>query len=229
MEGRLVYMERLIKLFSLFWDALFPRNCGVCKEEGLVLCKACAEQVHIPPWFVHHVEGDVRIFSRISYKERAIQKMLHAWKYQGDSSAGEWWKVWIAEGSIPEAWKNITCVPTPLAREALAERGFNQAEELARALARTCDGEYLALLERFPRKAQAKTDKHKRQEVRSAQVYVASRHAKELQRKGELPERVLLVDDVTTTGSTLLACAEELQRLGVREVVACTLAFGNAT
>jgi competence protein ComFC len=222
-------MERLTKFLLMFWDALFPRSCVVCKEEGSLLCKTCAEQVHIPAWSVHQTEEGIQIFSRISYKERAVQKILHAWKYQGDSSAGEQWKTWITEGEIPETWRKITCVPVPLAREAYAERGFNQAEELAKVLAIKCDGRCLTLLERFPTKAQAKTNKHERQEVRNGQVYDVSKHAKELQNKGGLPERVLLIDDVTTTGSTLLACAEELQRLGVREVFACTLAYGNAT
>lgn len=227
MEGRLVYMDGLAKVFSLVWDALFPRSCVMCKEEGELLCEVCAKEIEIPSWFVHQTEGSLCIFSRCSYKERAVQKLLHAWKYQGDILAGEWWKKWITQGNAPEVFTHAVFVPVPLAREAYAERGFNQAELLARALAQKYQGTCGVLLERTPRKSQAKTAKEKRGSLRKESPYAITAHAKDLKKRNEFPKKIILVDDVTTTGSTLLACADALTSVGVEQIAACTLAYGN--
>lgn len=199
----------------------------MCKEEGEILCRKCGSEVKIPPWFLHQEKDGVRVFSRISYKEKSVQKLLHAWKYRGDVSAGEWWKGWIVEGEFPEIFTQAVFVPVPLAREVYAERGFNQAEELARALAQANNGSVERLLDRRPRKSQAKTEKSDRGEIRAANPYLLSKGHKKLKEERRLSPRIILVDDVSTTGSTLLACADVLRKEGVEEIIACTLAFGN--
>ncbi len=233
-------MGRLKDIVRVFWDAFFPRSCVVCKEEGDMLCTSCAALVRIPAWHVHAEREGVRVFSRVSYKERAVQRLLHAWKYQGDSFAGVWWQAWIAEDdALLSIFRDVVFVPVPLAREAFAERGFNQAEKLAQALAQTHNGQVLQLLERSPRKAQAKTDKAHRGDMRTQNPYHLSDAGKTLQRRptslerSTFPERqtffkrVVLVDDVYTTGSTIMACADVLKQAGVQEIFACTLAYGN--
>lgn len=221
-------MEGLKKIVTCFADALFPRSCVVCEEEGQVLCAACEKQVRLPAWHEKTVEN-LTLFSRVSYKERAVQKLLHAWKYQGDQSAGKWWKLWIAErDQAPTCFAGAMFVPVPLAREAYAERGFNQAEELASALARAHGGICARLLVRTPRKSQAKTQKNERGEIRSENPYaLRSKEARAIAATGNAPS-VILVDDVTTTGSTLLACADILRTAGWKSVAGCTLAYGNA-
>lgn len=227
MEGEFLHMEGLKKFLKVIGDALFPRSCVLCKEEGEVLCKTCAEKVKIPVWFVHQEIGGIRIFSRVSYKERSVQKLLHAWKYQGDTSAGEWWKAWIQEKEAPSFFAHAIFVPVPLARETCAERGFNQAEELAMALATAYAGKVVNLLERRPRKSQAKKEKNERNEIRAANPYFPSEACKKLKEEGKIPVTVVLIDDVSTTGNTVLACADVLRKEGVKEITACTLAFGN--
>jgi ComF family protein len=170
----------------------------------------------------------VAVFSRASYKERAVQRLLHAWKYRGDSSAGEWWQKWIREtAAAPAVFHGALFVPVPLAREACAERGFNQAELLARALAAQHEGSIELLLERLPRKAQAKTEKEDRGNARTQSPYSASVIAKRLQAAHMLPQEVILVDDVYTTGSTIMACVDTLKEIGVEKISAVTLAYGN--
>jgi len=157
-----------------------------------------------------------------------VQRLLHAWKYQGDTSAGVWWQKWICEtAAAPAVFHGAVFVPVPLAREAFAERGFNQAELLARALATQHGGSIAFLLERLPRKAQAKTEKEKRGDARKQSPYYASASAKRMQVAGQLPQEVILVDDVYTTGSTMMACADALQEIGVKKIFAVTLAYGN--
>lgn len=107
----------------------------------------------------------------------------------------------------------VTWVPSTRASE--VERGFNPAESLARPLARGLRLPARPLLV----KTHATTDQAglSREERRSnlRGVFRAT---------GRIPLRVLLVDDILTTGSTAHECASELKRAGAREVSVVTFA-----
>ncbi len=109
-------------------------------------------------------------------------------------------------------------LPMPLARERLAERGFNQALLLARALAggKTRAG-WLLRVRHTP--AQAALDReHRLGNVKGA-------FAVDPLRAGELRgQRVVLVDDVMTSGASLFTAAEVLRRAGVARVTGLVLA-----
>jgi ComF family protein len=109
-------------------------------------------------------------------------------------------------------------VPVPLARERLAERGFNQALELARGLApeRTAANLLLRLRLTQPQASLAKKDR---------QANVAGAFAVDPLRVAEVQGRhVLLVDDVMTSGASLHACALALRAAGASWVGAVVLA-----
>ena len=208
---------------TLLLNALFPRTCVQCEQEGAVLCDGCKKQVHLPSWHTEEKEG-ITVYTRVSYKERAVQRLLHAWKYRGDAQAGEIWKEWMGASVLPITLPaNTMCIPVPLAREAYAERGFNQAEVLAHALAAAHGFSVLCVLDRLPRAAQAKTKKEDRGDVRVHNPYGIRGEA----RNSTAPTHVVLVDDVITTGSTMAACADVLRAWGVKEITYCTLAYGN--
>jgi ComF family protein len=111
-------------------------------------------------------------------------------------------------------------VPVPLHRERERERGFNQAAVLARAVARStklpCDEWSLA--------RQLHTERHRAgMDVCARRESVAGAFTVERPRlvRGE---RILLVDDVFTTGATVSACARALREAGASEVFALTVA-----
>jgi ComF family protein len=113
-------------------------------------------------------------------------------------------------------------VPVPLHRWRLLKRRYNQAAVLANALARQCDIETLPnLLTRTratPSQGAMISARARRRNVLGAfTVYPALKP----RLKGK---RVLLVDDVMTTGATLEACARALKRAGATEIFALTLA-----
>ncbi len=215
-------MAGLKQIWNALLDALFPRACVLCKQEGDILCASCNATVSVPQFTKQKEHEGINFFAKISYKNKAIQKTLHAWKYKGDREAGKYWKQWIEEGDFPEKNVQWVFVPVPLAREAYAERGFNQAEELASSLAKKHGAQIVNALERLPRKAQAKTTKEDRDKITKENPYKV---IKSLQ--GELPKNICLVDDVATTGSTIVACAEVLRKAGAEQIIACTLAYGN--
>jgi predicted amidophosphoribosyltransferase len=99
----------------------------------------------------------------------------------------------------------------PLTRRRKAERGFDQAKVLARAVARECELPVRGLLRRIVATGpQAKRDAVARRTAMRGSFVVRDRVA--------VPPRVLLVDDVLTTGATAAACAEALRDDGAQTV-----------
>ncbi|MNL25800.1 DNA utilization protein GntX [compost metagenome] len=106
-------------------------------------------------------------------------------------------------------------VPVPLHRSRLLARRFNQAAEIARPLARTAGLDYLpdALIRASPTASQGgKSARGRRLNVKSA---FAVTEAGRRRIKGR---RLLLIDDVLTTGATAEACARVLMEAGARAV-----------
>ena len=124
----------------------------------------------------------------------------------------------VARGD-PAVAKADLVVPVPLHPERQRERGFNQAELLAKAVASRLNlpMEARALERRKPRPPKLKLSRHERWEAaRGAYAPVTGRQFDN--------RRVLLVDDVFTTGATLDACARALQAAGAKHVTALTVA-----
>jgi predicted amidophosphoribosyltransferase len=123
---------------------------------------------------------------------------------------------WLATAAVAAAREAgltadvVTWAPTTPSRR--RARGFDPAEILARAIARHLSLPVTRLLERTPGPPQTGRP---RAERRVGPHMVAHRH---------VPPRVLLVDDVATTGATLDAAALALRDAGARSVVAVTVA-----
>jgi predicted amidophosphoribosyltransferase len=134
---------------------------------------------------------------------RAIHRLKYAgWRGVGEALAG----AMLASGPLPPV-EAVTWVP--LARRRLAERGYDQARTLAVALGREAGLPTVALLRRTVATApQARRS--------GAERRAALRGA--FRATGDAPARVMLVDDVLTTGATAAACAEALMTAGTREV-----------
>jgi ComF family protein len=107
-------------------------------------------------------------------------------------------------------------VPVPLARGRRRERGFNQAEELARFVAQALGMPVLPRALRRIRETRPQgqvTTKERQRNVRGA--FAPARFGQSVRGR-----RVLLIDDVSTSGSTLQECARVLLAAGAREVEA---------
>lgn len=205
-------------------DVLFPRGCAGCGAGSWPFCATCAgELVPLePPWCRRcgrpsHVSVDrcrdcppAPIASaRAAFAYRGPAKAaVHRLKFSGWRGVGDALAAAVAALGPPSA-DAVTWVPLAAGRR--AERGFDQARVLARALARELDLPAVA----FVRRTKATAPQARR--TREARLE-AMRDAFACIPQKPVPSRLLLVDDVLTTGATASSCAGALVHGGAREI-----------
>ncbi len=142
-------------------------------------------------------------------------------KYGEVTPLGAWFARLLARlvERDPGAFAADAVVPVPLDARRLRERGYNQAELIARPLARLLGTPFRSylLVRMHPRPSQLRLTRRERWEtVRGAYATHKGAHVDKM--------RVLLVDDVFTTGATLDACSQALRKAGAVQVVGLTVA-----
>jgi competence protein ComFC len=152
-----------------------------------------------------------------AFSEGEIRQAIHRLKYRGDILLGEVFAHYLVRCFLQLGWQIDLVVPVPLALDRLAERGYNQASLLAKPFALQLNLMYAPGGLSRTRETHSQvglTAKERRNNVFGAFT------AREKLVKAK---RILLVDDVTTTGSTLDACASTLLDAGAADVFGLTL------
>ncbi len=148
----------------------------------------------------------------------ALREIVHALKYRGHQSLGMPLGALMKEAHHGLLAQADVVVPVPLHPWRHLRRGFNQAEELARALGRPV---WAPLRRRSLGVPQARlSGEQRRSNVRGAYCLSRLRAGAPTGR----PKYVVLIDDVMTTGATLDACSRALREGGVEWIGALTLA-----
>lgn len=205
-------------LLHFFTTVLFPPRCFGCAKKDEVLCLTCLVRTRKTLCTPHPY-----ITSLFDFKEKMIQRAIHAIKYYhrkdlipplAHELARELEKT-DNYRLTPGRW---VLVPIPMPRLRKLFRGYNQAELIALAL-----GKELSLPVRL--------DILKRARVPLRQVRTATRSERIRNQKGsfmthENPAglRIILIDDVTTTGATLDEARKTLLAQKAVNVLAATLA-----
>ncbi len=162
-----------------------------------------------------------RNFALLAYN-RAARDSLARFKYRGRQEYAAVYGRLLAEGLGKQlkALAPVVLVPVPIHSDRLRKRGYNQAELLARALGRRLELPVDAALLRRVKKTRAMKELSPAQRVRNLTDALA------VCKRREIPKRVLLVDDIYTTGSTLEACSRVLAAAGCQEIYCVTLCVG---
>lgn len=215
-------------------DALFrvwPSQCLVCDSEGLWLCCVCrANLIPIRAYtcpFCNKISSHGRTCSScrsthalngnlpVWYYREPLKTVIHRFKYQGITAPAEELATFLAQVAHQAPPKINFVASVPSTAKKWCERGFNQSELLARALARRINAPFTSVLRRdLSSHAQVGLTRKER----FANVAMQFRATRSFQ-----GERVLIVDDVITTGATLNACATALKAAGCGPVWAVTL------
>jgi ComF family protein len=222
----------------LWWlvDGLYPPACGGCGASAYTRwCPSCQEQAQViqNPICPHcgqpvNRPGACRRCSTNPPEYTAVrswaafagpvQQALHRLKYQKDLALGEMLARPLIDLLHQQNWP-VNCVtPVPVGVDRLAERGYNQATFLALPVALAAGLPYTpgALKKIRSTRSQVGLNAQERKD-NVAGAFVAD--PARVQGK-----KVLVIDDVTTTGATIQACAAALLQSGASQVYGLTLA-----
>ncbi len=229
-------------------DCFFPPHCYCCRRPSggaghRLLCAGCLAglgrtRIKAPLCrlcgrpFAPDVELEratclsCRIKAPFFLKARALfpyrgpaGAVVKAFKYQDQYHAGPGLlDVAIGKGWFPDAVSASNPVAAvPLHRRQRYRRGYNQAELLAKGVAEHISGPYMPGLLKRVKDTPSQTQLSVHQRIENVKGAFAARRA-------DMPENILLVDDVLTTGATVNECARELKRAGCQSVFVFTLA-----
>ncbi len=212
-------------LAEFFLDLLFPSFCLGCGRFGSLLCADCYQQLNFLalPVSPQLEKSYLTEIMAMAHYEGLMKKMIHQLKFKSVKSVGQLLGELIIMTMNLPAVDLITAVP--LSHQRKRERGFNQAEVIARRLAQLKQPNYQPLLKRSRNTSpQASiTDREKRLN-RLKNCFVP---ADNYQLGNNSEKTVLLIDDVVTTGTTLNEAARVLQQMGFTKIYGLAMAHGG--
>ncbi|NOS67011.1 MAG: ComF family protein [Candidatus Peribacteraceae bacterium] len=225
-------------MLQIFLDLLFPRR-SLTGEDGAWVTEAELRQLQSRPVILETaalraqgLECVDRIVAVADYDAAPLlHRAVHTFKYKKVRGIGEVLGGILAETSslldaeVTENYelriKNYDPVlcPVPLHWRRKFARGFNQADVLADEVGRSRGWEVQNLLKRT-RWTGSQVGRHRRERL------IGVNDAFAIRPRMKIPEHVILVDDLSTTGATLDACAKVLKKSGVKKVEGLVIALG---
>lgn len=203
-------------MIDFLLDLFFPQKCLGCGKLGSYVCSAC--QVGIwesePGPKPANLDGLICLWAY----DGLMQKIIKKAKYNGQYNLLQF-TISNFQFTNNFQFPNVqTIVPVPLHKNRLLERGFNQAEIIAKEIGKIYKIPVINLLTR------TKDTGHQTLRNRSERLKALENSMKIINCKLKIPQAVLLVDDVMTTGATLSECAKTLKQAGVKKVYGLVLA-----
>ena len=215
------------KIKSFLLDLLFPKFCFNCKGEGSFLCEDCKaildiSNSHHPPSKFGERLND--LYWAVEYKNPLIKNLINLFKYEP----------FVKELAMPLAslitdhfqllecqpnFSNFILIPVPLEKRKLKWRGFNQSEEIGKEISKFLNIPLIndilfKIKETLP---QVELSEKEREENIKGVFIIRNR-------KKISGKKILLVDDVYTTGSTMEECSQVLKKAGATEVIGIVIA-----
>lgn len=236
---------QLLRPLSLIADLVYPPACAACGvstggHRGL--CPKCwaavrfierpyCEVLGIP--FSHDLGTGIlsaeaianpppfdRVRSAAAH-DNAIRALVHGLKYRDRTDLAPMMAGWMLRASDGTVERCDAIIPVPLHRARMVSRKFNQAAELARHLARLAEKPLLpATLLRVKRTSQqvGLGVRAREENVRGAFAVAANKE------DDVFGKRIVLVDDVYTTGATVAAATRALRKAGAADITVLTFA-----
>jgi ComF family protein len=227
----------IINIWNDFVDLIFPRCCEACDQSLVgnenIICTTC--RISLPRVKTDSILNDAlkdkfphipEIAGTAAFllftKRGKVQKLLHALKYKGRSEIGiemgfMFGLEMLEQNLLPDA---DLLVSVPLHKKRIAKRGYNQSDLLAEGFSRATQIPWSGtVLQRTKNTTTqtGKTKKERRENVRD--VFIVN---------GSLTQKkIIVIDDVLTTGATMEACIEVLKAAGCETFYVFTIAVAQ--
>lgn len=215
-----------MRLLTTIIEYIFPSYCLNCKSRGMLLCETCCytfpRSQALPQSFIHAL---------FSYHHNVVKRSLWLLKYTGKKDiALTYGKViydYLLESLLEKKLfykdRKIYCIPIPLTKKRKRKRGYNQSELLITGIcAHDTEGVFnpcTNVLQKVRETIPQATIKNRTARLRNMQNVFRVSDTSAI--KGTL---CILVDDITTTGATLVEARKVLLRAGAKEVLAVVVA-----
>ncbi|HDZ54770.1 MAG TPA: ComF family protein [Candidatus Nealsonbacteria bacterium] len=235
-------MKILFFLKKSVLDLFFPKFCFSCREEGSYLCQDCLSTLEILEYQYCLCKKPLRLvlagkcrscyykklnglYFALPYQNQLLRKLIHKFKYEpyvkelAELLSSLIISHFKLSNKPPRFGLDWVFIPIPLSIKREKKRGFNQAKEIAKELSKKlnlplADDILLKIKETFP---QVELEEEARIE-NIKESFAASRKLN--------GKKILLIDDVYTTGATMEECAKTLKVAGAKEIWGVVVARG---
>ena len=213
-----------MSLWNKLLDLLFPPKCAFCKgvlwDKEHEICEKCKKTLPYVPDARVIRKGDYGRCAVTFYYEDMVKTGIHGLKFDGRQHCAAHFARYMAQTVAEHLGGEFDAVTfVPVSEKRLRERGYDQGRLLAEELAKIWSVEAVPTLKKIRHTRPQSTISVP--EERRANVLGAYAPLQGAEIAGK---RLLLVDDVLTTGSTMSACASVLRRSGAASVVCAVLA-----
>ena len=210
--------ERILRL-------LFPPKCVLCRKiltEETDLCQDCRE--HQPLYPTHKFKlSFLAQWTGLWYYKENVRLSILRYKFYGRRSYASAYGRLLAMKLLKDGWDDTDILTwAPISRQRKFRRGYDQVELLGKVLAQELGMELTPTLKKIrhtkPQSIMGSAA-HRRANILGAYEVIAPDMVKN--------QRILLLDDILTTGATASECARVLLTAGAKEVKLATLAVAS--
>jgi ComF family protein len=211
---------------ALFLEMLFPSRCIGCNIKGEILCPNCVDRLQLA-----ERPTEENIMAVYDYRDPIVKKAIWKLKYYKNPYLGERLGQLLYESLMEEIneikiWSEgspIYIIPVPVSRNKRKLRGYNQSEIIARSFCKMSESNIFQIKNNIVFKKlntipQARlTNRNKRLQNIKGSFEIKN---KELVRG----KTIIIIDDVTTTGGTIIEIMKILKKAGAKKVLGFAVA-----
>ena len=212
--------DAINKTMGGLMDLFFPRKCPFCGTPTgkKLLCDVCKNSL---PWCdEERTVGSLRVTAPLYYED-GVRQAVHDLKFRGMTGGLDCFGQMMAQCAAERYSGEFDAITwVPVSKKRLKKRGFDQSRLLSASL---CVDWHVAPLETLEKTVdnppQSGIDDHAERRANVLGVY------RPINTEDFKGKRLLLIDDVCTTGSTIGECARVLKDAGAADVVCLTLSM----
>ena len=212
---------------NLFLEILFPKSCLGCNKPGTYLCQDCLSLIDISEKINRDVEILSGIFCACDYENFLVKKLIQKFKYKPFAKNLSKTLAYL----IILHFKNLQLqefftgqfliIPIPLSKKRLKWRGFNQAQEIAKHISEFLELPVINNVLIKTKQTLAQTDLPKQQRKQNLKIAFTCENPEIIKNKN-----ILLIDDVFTTGATMIEAGKTLKSAGANRIYGIAVAKG---